>query len=190
MLCICLLTIILDMKLFSYTILYEIGNERILWNIPRMPTNNASIDMGIGYDLRILLTLVFTVNGLTGQTDQALAWPIFWAITIHNTVISLNKLESHSKKPELACWSVSLLFPAIFLCVIRKDMPTNGIMWHNNWKISWRAKRTLLLCLITVKTTTMPQKVWALLLLCGGLRFSKSVFYNMDGVCKFLIPYI
>ena len=39
-----------------------------------------------------------------GPAGQALAGPIFRAVTIRNTLISWNKLESHSKKPELARW--------------------------------------------------------------------------------------
>ena len=34
-----------------------------------------------------------------GPACQALAGPIFGVITIYNTVISLNKSESHLKKP-------------------------------------------------------------------------------------------
>ena len=40
-----------------------------------------------------------------GPAGQVLAGPIFSAATIHNTVISSNKFESHSKKPELARWA-------------------------------------------------------------------------------------
>ena len=78
------------------------------------------------------------IIGVAGSpAGQALARPIFGAITIHNTVINSNKSESHSKKPELARWAsflvdswilaISLLFNSDTLHAVRKDTPINDI---------------------------------------------------------------
>ena len=50
--------------------------------------------------------ILYVDVGIAGDpAGQALTRPIFWAVTIHNTVINSNKLNSHSKKPELARWA-------------------------------------------------------------------------------------
>ena len=77
------------------------------------------------------MTLIGVAGGLTGQT---LAGPIFLTVTIHNTITSSNKSESHSKNLELAHWasffvdSGNLLAVQYrYLRVVRKDTATNDI---------------------------------------------------------------